>query len=161
MRVEMELELTMRTLKKFKESELLFNDDETREILLVFFPSFKEDINSATMTIELKSMAQALLLEAIDASYKIGFIQGLWKSTLNPRAPFRKIIENLVTSLAPHMFHHATTKDLRKVKIYQMVIDILRRNFKSTVHGMLYGYAQTKPLLIPNYNATNNTRVWV
>ncbi len=32
----MELELTMRTLKKFKESELLFNDDETREILLIF-----------------------------------------------------------------------------------------------------------------------------
>lgn len=115
----------------------------------------------ASFTTELRSFAQALLLEAIDASFSIGIVKGLWKSTLNPRAPFKKLIEKLITSLGSHFFHHATTQDLRKVEIYQFVIDALTVKFRSIFVVMLSGTANNKPLILPRYEQLISKRVWV
>ncbi|HAS6172511.1 TPA: hypothetical protein RQJ82_004491, partial [Vibrio vulnificus] len=76
----------MTTLRVFQESEIIFNEEEAREILIRFFPANRNEIMASSITVELRGFAQALLLEAIDASYSIGIVQGLWKSTLNPRA---------------------------------------------------------------------------
>ncbi len=52
------------TLKVFKESEIIFNEEEARKILIQFFPSDRNKIMMASITTELRSFAQALLLEA-------------------------------------------------------------------------------------------------
>ncbi len=149
------------TLKVFKESEIIFNEEEAREILIRFFPADRNKIMMASITTVLRSFAQALLLEAIDASFSIGIVKGLWKSTLNPRAPFKKIIEKLIISLGSHFFHHATTQDLRKVEIYQLVIDALTFKFQRIFILMLSGSANNKPLILPRYEQLISKRVWV
>ncbi|CAE6950270.1 hypothetical protein [Vibrio sp. B1FLJ16] len=151
----------MNTLKVFKESEIIFNEEEAREILIRFFPADRNKIMVASITTELISFAQALLLEAIDASFSIGIVKGLWKSTLNPRAPFKKVIEKLITSLGPHFFHHATTQDLRNVEIYQFVVDALNQRFKSDLNILLSGIAIKNPLILPRYEQIISKRVWV
>ncbi|HDY7752459.1 TPA: hypothetical protein RQL25_002539 [Vibrio vulnificus] len=151
----------MATLRVFQESEIIFNEEEAREILIRFFPANRNEIMTASITVELRGFAQALLLEAIDASFSIGIVQGLWESTLNPRTPLKKIIEKLITSLGPHFFHHATTQDLRKVKIYQFVVDALTVKFQRVFILMLSGIANNKPLILPNYDQVISKRVWV
>ncbi|MDP2574419.1 hypothetical protein Q8W40_19665 [Vibrio penaeicida] len=148
-------------LKKFKPSELNFNDAETKEILIFFFPSSQSKIKQAPMDLKLKEFAQGLLLEAIDASYKIGFVQGLWEATINPREPLRKVISKLIQNTASHMFHHATTKDLRDVKVYDFVVKTLSLKFKSTLELHLNGIAKNQPLLVPTYRIpAGRLKVW-
>ncbi len=64
----------MSTLRVFQESEIIFNEEEAREILIRFFPANRNEIMTASITVELRGFAQALLLEAIDASFSIGIV---------------------------------------------------------------------------------------
>ncbi|MGF1770713.1 hypothetical protein L4C42_00185 [Vibrio wakamikoensis] len=148
-------------LKTFKEHELLFTEQETKEILALFFPSLKNDINELVVTDFYRGFAQSLLLEAIDATYNIGFLLAIYESTINPTLPLRKIIEKLITNLAPHFYRYATQKDLRKVKIYEFVIRTLESRFKSYFSMCLDGIVKNKPLIIPHYaNTKPIERLW-
>ncbi|MEH6533654.1 MAG: hypothetical protein V7735_20230 [Photobacterium frigidiphilum] len=148
-------------LKKFKPSELHFNETETRDILIFFFPSSQLTIKETPIDNKLRELAQGLLLEAIDASYKVGLIQGLWEATVNPREQLRKVILKLVRKTASHMFHHAKAKDLRKIKVYDFVVKALNLKFKSMLELHLNGIAKNQPMLLPQYRRpTGKLKVW-
>ncbi|SON48541.1 hypothetical protein [Vibrio tapetis] len=151
----------MKQLKKFQ--TLIYSESETKEILIFFFPVERDRIESMVVDDKVREFAQGLLVEAVDASYKIGFIEATWRSTINPRKPIAKVLNELAKGALSHAFDHATTNDLRKIKIYQLVMSAINRNFRSQLAMFLDGIAcnNEKPLLIPTYKiASGKQRLW-
>lgn len=109
------------TLREFQFSELIFDTQETKLILGFIFKSKISIVNSLTVDESLRSFAQALLLEAVDASYALGFIQALTGSLTTPTPTVRKIIKKFAQKSLKHWFKHATSNHLLDIKIYEIV----------------------------------------
>ena len=62
-------------------------------------------------------------LEAVDASYALGFIHALFGGVFNPGAGAKKVFMKFARKALKHWFKHASAKDLMNIKIY----DIVRR----------------------------------
>lgn len=108
-------------LKQFNDSELIFDDQETIEILKFIFKSKRDIVETMNVDRELREFAQGLLVEAIDASYAMGFIEALVRSLVSPRPGVRSIIKKFGKKASKHWFKHATAGDLRNIEIYEIV----------------------------------------
>jgi len=128
-----------RKLKTFKPEELLFDSKETKEILLFFFPNEKHSIPKIKVDNKVRGFAQGLLLEAVDASYKMGLVEALFSSTANPTSSMLSVVGKFAIKASIHWFKHAKKGDLRKVKIYESVRRVLQRNFKSVMRLVVQG----------------------
>ncbi len=73
------------TLRPFAENELIFDETETKDILKFFFLHLRERIDTVSMTTELRNFAQGLLVEAIDATYALGYLEILFRASYNRR----------------------------------------------------------------------------
>lgn len=94
-----------RHLRQFKPEELLFNEDETRIVLkFIFAPTDHELIDSLPMSDALREFAQGLLVEAIDASYAVGFVKAIQESAANPTKGAREILKSFAKKAAIHWF---------------------------------------------------------
>ncbi|MEJ2682394.1 MAG: hypothetical protein P8176_02390 [Gammaproteobacteria bacterium] len=119
-------------LRKFKKDELVFNADETKIILKFIFGSPDTDlIESMTITDPVREFAQGLLVEAIDASYAIGFVEAIFRSTANPSKGAIKILKSFGKKAARHWFKHANVHDLQNVKVYDFVRNEIARRFRN------------------------------
>jgi len=118
-------------LRKFKKEELIFDDDETIIILKFIFKNRHALIEKLDITDPVREFAQGLLLEAVDASYALGFVHSLFGSTFNPSAGAMKVIKKFSKKALKHWFKHATAKDLLNIKIYEIVRVALERGFTS------------------------------
>jgi hypothetical protein len=65
-------------LREFLPSELLFDERETRDILKFFFPMNFPAIDATVMTDAIRGFAQGLLIEAIDATAALGWVEVLF-----------------------------------------------------------------------------------
>lgn len=118
-------------LRKFKQDELLFSEEEARIILkFTFKPADHELIDSLPMNDYLRGFSQGLLLEAIDASYAVGYVKGLFESTANPTKGAVQIIKSFGRKAASHWFKNASAQDLQNVKIYDFVRDEIAVRFR-------------------------------
>ncbi len=118
-------------LRQFKAEELLFNEEETRIVLkFIFRPTDHALIDSLPMSDGLREFAQGLLVEAIDASYAIGFVTALIEGTANPAKGAREILKSFGKKASKLWFKHATVHDLMNVKVYQFVLDVLVLSFR-------------------------------
>ena len=129
----------MKGLKKFTTVELIFSEEETRKILELFFPHLENSIKNITINNTVRGFAQSLLLEAIDASYALGFVEALFSSILNPKPDVLSILRKFAVKAGKHWFEHATEQDLRKIKIYYIVRQRLQVNFKSIMLMLING----------------------
>jgi len=103
-------------LRQFETEELLFNEKETRIVLkFIFKPIHHEFIDSLPMSDYLRGFAQGLLVEAIDASYAIGYVHGLFRSTKNPVKGALKILKNFGVKANQNWFKHASVHDLQNL----------------------------------------------
>ena len=128
---------TTLTLKLFNKNELIINAQQTRDILKFFFPADTSKIDVCPITHNTKNFAQGLLVEAIDATYKLGFVQALWETFISPakyQDGILKLIKSFAKKAIKHWFKHATAADLADVKIYEAVRAVLSRNFRSYVN---------------------------
>jgi hypothetical protein len=133
----------MAELIHFKPSEIVLSNREVLATLNFFFPTapFRlEELND-----EIKSFAQALLVEAVDRSYEMGYVQILSDMFLyRPVVDFvklRSMIEEFVKKAAKHWFRHSIG-DIRKLKIYESVRLTIVQKFRSVVDI----YRQTQEL---------------
>ena len=118
-------------LRQFTSAELLFNDEETRMVLkFIFNPVDHALIDSLPMSDSLKGFAQGLLVEAIDASYAVGYVAKIFESTANPVKGVVNILKSFGKKAAKHWFKHASVHDLQSVKIYDFVRDEIVRRFR-------------------------------
>lgn len=127
-------------LRRFSQEELIVTDQESIIILKFIFNQADQNlIASLQMSDHLRSFAQGLLVEAIDASYQIGYIQSLFKSTANPTAGAAQIIRGFAKNAAKHWFKHANIHDLQNVEIYDFVRSRLAIDFRSELGIFLTG----------------------
>ena len=109
------------TLREFKSHELLFDVAETRAILKFIFESKAGAVDTLEVDDRARSFAQALLLEAVDASYALGFVEALMSAVVNPRPAISKVLRKFATKAAKNWFRHATADDLLDIRVYEIV----------------------------------------
>lgn len=129
------------TLRNFSEHELIFDVSETKDILGFFFPHHRQRIDAATVTTELRSFAQGLLIEAIDATYALGYVEILLTVSYNPGGGMKKVLMKAGRKAARHWFKHATDRDLLNARIAEPVRRQLSLAFRTPMGEMLDGLA--------------------
>ena len=121
-------------LKRFHSDEIRLTKEQAWRILRFFWPD--TSILPADLTDEDRSFAQGLLVEAIDSSYHMGYVERLFKSFYMKVPASWSDVEDMVKGFAKaalkHWFKHATQADLINPKIYENVRLTLARNFRST-----------------------------
>ncbi|WP_432455874.1 hypothetical protein ACRRS0_10585 [Agarivorans sp. QJM3NY_29] len=137
-------------LKNFSPSEILITADDARLILkFIFKPSEHSIIDQLPMNHRELNLAQGLLVEAIDASYSIGYVEALFRSTANPSAKAFSIMRKFAKSSKKHWYKHATSTDLLSIKIYDFVVNELARRFKSLLAIYLVKKVDTNEKNLP------------
>jgi hypothetical protein len=109
-------------LQHFSGSDLRLDKEEARRTLKFFFPN--QDIDHVNITDNDRSFAQALLIEAIDASAQIGYVKVLFDKMYTPPADFgfiKDLAKALVKYGAVTWYRHLTGKDFSDPQIYLMV----------------------------------------
>jgi len=129
------------TLHIFSENELIFDEVETKDILKFFFQHLRHRIDGAAVTTELRNFAQGLLVEAIDGTYALGYVEIIWRASYNPGTGMLKALAKIGRKAAKHWFKHATQDNLLKAKISSRVRDQLAHSFASVLPMMLEGIA--------------------
>jgi len=155
-------------LKNFSPSEILITADDARLILkFIFKPSEHPTIDQLPMNHRELNLAQGLLVEAIDASYSIGYVEALFRSTANPSAKTFSVMRKFAKSSKKHWYKHATASDLLSIKIYDVVINELARRFKNILAIYLVKKVDTNEKNLPltafldyKIQANHLPRVW-
>jgi hypothetical protein len=119
-------------LMKFTPNELIFDEAETKAVLIFFYPNQSALISQANINDDIRGFAQALMVEAVDASYALGYIKIIFDVFyMKPPAKFGKALVKFGKKAAPHWFKHATATDLTNAKIYDSVRSSISRNFRT------------------------------
>ena len=119
-------------LRNFTEAELIFDAQETKEILKFFFQADCQIIESIQITSDLRNFAQGLLVAAVDASYAIGWVELTFRWAVNPGAGLQKSLLKLSRSATRYWFKNLkNSQSLVDVKIYERVRDKIAQNFRS------------------------------
>lgn len=135
-------------LSTFKSSELLFDEEETKEILKFFFTTDHNFIDALTIDDRIRNFAQGILIEAIDASYAIGYVKIIFDLFyLQPPKPIRKILAKLAKKASVHWFKHTRATDLHNVKIYEMVRSKIEQGFRSHFFNLANGLVMRKSVV--------------
>jgi hypothetical protein len=119
-------------LQHFSGKDLRLDQEQTRRTLKFFFP--QTDIDHINVTDDDRSFAQALLVEAIDASSKMSYVKVIFDKLYTPPIGFdyiKDLAKQLVKCAMVNWFQHATGEDFRNPKLYIMAVDQLRLNFRS------------------------------
>jgi hypothetical protein len=109
-------------LQHFSGSDLRLDREQARLTLKFFFPS--TDIDHINITDDDRSFAQALLVEAIDASAQMGYVQVLFEHMYKPPTGFdfiKDLAKDLVKYGSVTWYRHLSGKDFSDPKIYMMV----------------------------------------
>ena len=120
-------------LRHFTKNELLLSPQDASRVLRFFFPA--QPMPSTQLTDEDVGFAQALLLQAIDSSTQMGYVQILFdKFYAKPPSDF-SFLKDLAVAFckraARNWFRHATGADLANPQIYDSVRATIARNFSS------------------------------
>ena len=120
-------------LRQFSRQEIKINQESAYRILRFFFPDMTLKPNELTQ--DDIAFAQALLVEAIDSSYHLGFVEHLFdafymKVPINFTS-IKDMVKNFAKTEARHWVKHATQKDLENPLIYENVRLALAQNFRS------------------------------
>jgi len=111
-----------------------------------------------------RAFAQGLLVEAIERSCQLGFVEALFRAGANPTKGATAVLKSFGKRAAKHWFKHATAKDLSDIKIYDMVRDRLAVNFHFHMHALIEGYAKgsgAAPTVVVHYPAPRRVEmVW-
>jgi len=117
-------------LKRFKDDELVLSADNAFTVLRFFWPG--TNVKPGALNVEDRKFAQALLLEAIEASYAMGYVEALFRSVAKIPKGLGAVIKSFAKGAVKHWFRHATRKGLMDdPKIYEIVRQRLALNFKS------------------------------
>ena len=107
-----------------------------------------------------------MLVEAVDASYKLGYIQIIFETFFfKPNPKISKILKKLAKKSAKHWFKHMKSQDLSKIKIYEVVRKQIQRSFDThfilLVKGVVSKNSHSGAFI--NYAAVNTKEciVWV
>lgn len=109
------------SVPEIADSDLVFDEAETRQILKFFYPASTARITGMAIDDDARRLAQTMLIAAIDGSYSMGFVQALFTSAVRPGSGIAPLAKKLGRKFVRHWYKHATQEDLMRVKIYDSV----------------------------------------
>jgi hypothetical protein len=128
----------MASLKKFSGGDIIISKEDGVKILRFFFPVDAGSVSAESLSEVHVSFAQALLVEAIDATYAMGFAEAMFKSFFGKTPMSFASVAKLVGSFCGRAAKNWFSNEIRRrpgkippVDIYEMVRTTLARNFKS------------------------------
>ena len=117
-------------LRHFQKDEIRITRADARNIVVFFFRNNVPP--AASLTDEDVAFAQALLLEAVDKSYAMGYVEALFNSFyMKVPTDIAEMVKDFVKKAATNWFDHATGKDLSNPKIYESVRVMISNNFST------------------------------
>jgi len=84
-----------------------------------------------------REFAQGILLEAVDASYALGYVDILRSSLLQFKDGAKAVFKKFAKEVAAHWFKHLKPQDLHKIKIYDRVRDALDDSFTTDLKRII------------------------
>jgi len=122
-------------LKRFSPNEIRLTNEQAWRVLRFFWPA--TSILPGELTEDDRSFAQALLVEAIDSSYRMGYVEHLfWLYVKIPPVALgfnsiTDVVKGFAKAALKHWFKHATRADLANPQIYESVRTVLASHFRS------------------------------
>jgi hypothetical protein len=121
------------SLQHFRKDQFIISRQQAARVLRFMFPD--QQVSEPQLSDEDIGFAQALLIEAVDSSREMGYVQILFEKAAYKVPTDFSFIKDLAKELCKralqNWFRHATRKDLSDPQIYEMVLNTLRRNFRS------------------------------
>jgi len=132
-------------LKRFPPSEIIITQDEAKEVYEFFFKESQEVITAISEKEKWENLhiefAQALLVEGLDRSYDMGFVEILFKSFTDRKGAInstKKILKKFGKKSFKHWFDHANEDDLwDNPEIYESVRVFIRSRWKTVAIGII------------------------
>jgi hypothetical protein len=124
----------MAELKRFEPDEIQLTQEEAWHVLRFFWPN--TNVPPGSLSPEDRGFAQGLMIEAVERSYAMGYVESLYRSFFGPgvaptSSALKKAIKSFAKKAIKNWFRHASGKDLEDPKIYESVRRSLARNFRS------------------------------
>ena len=117
-------------LRRFERDEVVLTQDQAFQVLRFFWPDVS--VNPGALTVEDRGFAQALLIEAIDASYRMGFVEAWFRSLAKMGSGLKAVIKAFGKAALEHWFKYATRTDIMDdPRIYEIVRLTVVRNFRT------------------------------
>ena len=117
-------------LRKFRSDELFMSNQEAWQVLVFFFGGNAGSV-PGWLTDNDRSFAQALLIEAIDKSYLMSWVEALFSSAMKVNPSIKGILKALAKKAVRDWWNGQPPPNLENAKIYQSVHDQLWRAWKS------------------------------
>lgn len=117
-------------LKKFSRSEIALTHQEAWQVLVFFFGGNASSLPGG-LTDNDRSFAQALLIEAVDASRRLGWLHQLMSATLRPNASITAVLRRLAVAATRDWLSSGNPADFKDAKIYSMAKNQLTLNWRS------------------------------
>jgi hypothetical protein len=124
-------------LKHFAPSELVLSPEETLAVYRFFWPD-KNFSGIGALTDKDREFAQALLVEAIDASCTMGIVEDIYnRFFMKIPGSFKDIAKSAVKiaakAIAARWFGRCRLTDPSKARIYESIRRTLARNFRTVI----------------------------
>lgn len=103
------------------------------------------------------------MLEAIDASYVVGYVEAIFRSAANPTKRAVKVFKKFGKKAAKHWFKHVTSHDLQNVEVYDFVRDRLALGFRSRLRDFSANidlYKNTEAFIAYGIPSKGFIKVW-
>jgi hypothetical protein len=127
-------------LKKRLTHRIACNSADTKNVLIFFYPNQAAFIAQVGINDDIRAFAQALTVEAVDASYSLGYVKIVFDVFyMKPPGKFGKALAKFGKKAATHWFKHTTATDLTNAKIYDSVRSSIARNFRSEFEYVING----------------------
>lgn len=123
------------------DSALIYNEDETRQILKFFWPDEIASINAMQIDNNVRRLAQSALIAAIDGSYALGFVDSLFRALSRPNKGISQLAKRLARAFGRHEWRHAQQQDLESVRIYDVVRNAVAQTLKQRLKLIQDGVA--------------------
>lgn len=145
------------TLKRFSAEQLVLDDHDTIVVLSFFFPADTSLINRIAIDDTWRSFAQGLLVEAVDASYALGYVdiamQVFYPSSASRSGEVLALLNRFALRASQHWFKHRRSKDLMSAKIYESVRRELSRRFRTYLYAQQARRANAVLTALVDYSA--------
>ena len=126
------------TPRHYTEYQVQITRTQASAILEFFFENMKFPVG--IITFNDGEFAQALLVSAVDSTYILSWTEKMMSVAMKPPNTVMAAGASLALAMAVSgydFFQYATTKDLKKMKIYKMVRDALASGYKAAAINRL------------------------
>lgn len=109
------------TVPDFSDEDLVFDEDETKRILMFFWPSRRDQISTMAINNEVRRLAQTALVAGIDGTYAMGYMKIVLQTVLQPGNGIKAFGQKLAKRFVKHWWKHARENDLRDAKVAESI----------------------------------------